>query len=212
MRWTKRLEATRWAGLILATRAALAAAPEAAAPAPGRAASVVAPEAQRAADSTAADSTAADSTAPRTNYASPSRQPDDGFRGHHGFWGQGRYRSPGLAFALSLTPMPIDFGNLYAENVPWGIVYTSAELALGTGILWIGGGHMMCRSSDCDDWTDKERAATIAFVSGYLAVKLAAGTHASFAAERFNREQALLSLPLVVPTRDGATLFWSAAF
>jgi len=40
-------------------------------------------------------------------------------RPHATLFGDVRYRSPGVAVALSLTPVPVDFGNLYAENVGW---------------------------------------------------------------------------------------------
>ena len=130
---------------------------------------------------------------------------------HHGWWGAVRYRSPGLAFALSLTPMPIDFGNLYAENIGWGITYTSVELAVGSGIVWIGADHM-CHGNSCEEWSDGERTGMIALISGYIVVKLAAGTHASFAAQSFNEEHRSIAAPLVMPTTSGAVLGWQGTF
>jgi hypothetical protein len=108
--------------------------------------------------------------------------------------------------------MPIDFGNLYAENIAWGIAYTSVELAVGSGIVWIGVDHM-CRGSDCaGDWSDAERTGMIALISGYIVVKLIAGTHASLAAQRFNEERRTLAVPLIVPTTGGAVLGWHGTF
>ena len=107
--------------------------------------------------------------------------------------------------------MPVDFGNLYAENVPWGIAYTSVELALGGGFAWLGADHM-CRGDDCDEWSDAERTGAIALISGYIVVKLVAGTHASFAAQRFNEEHRSFAAPLIVPTTSGAVFGWQGTF
>ena len=107
--------------------------------------------------------------------------------------------------------MPIDFGNLYAENLAWGIAYTSGELALGSGILWIGTDHM-CHGSNCDDWSDGERTGMIVLISGYIVMKLVAGTHAAFAAQRFNEEHRSYAAPVIVPTKSGALLGWQGTF
>lgn len=135
---------------------------------------------------------------------------DDG-HGHHGPWGHSQHRSPGLAFAISLTPMPIDFGNLYAENIPWGIAYTTVELALGGGMLWLAAGHM-CHGTECDKWSGGESSGMVALVSAYVIVKLVAGTHASLAAARFNDDRHALAAPVIIPMRNGALLRWHATF
>jgi hypothetical protein len=107
--------------------------------------------------------------------------------------------------------MPVDFGNLYAENIGWGVAYTSMELALGTGAMWIGGRHM-CHAGGCDDWSDGERTAMISLVSGYVVLKVAAGIHASVAAAQFNQDHQPLMQPMVVPVAGGAILGWRAEF
>lgn len=53
------------------------------------------------------------------------------------------YRSPGLAAGLSLTPVPVDFGNLYAGNIGWGIASTSLELGLMAPMFFIAANHGM---------------------------------------------------------------------
>jgi hypothetical protein len=138
----------------------------------------------------------------------------------HGAWhsGQGghegieehheteRYRSPGLAAALSLTPMPVDFGNFYAENATWGVAYTSVELGLMVPMLWIAGGHGMGHHSfygSRDPWTSTDRNWMIGLVSGYVVVKVVAGLHAARAAESFNDRQQRISAT-IVPTSGGA--------
>ena len=58
-----------------------------------------------------------------------------------------QYRSPGLAVALSLQPLPIDFGNFYAENLGWGVFYTAVEVSLLAPRMWMTGSHMATGSA-----------------------------------------------------------------
>ena len=97
------------------------------------------------------------------------------------------YRSPGLAVALSLTPLPVDFGNLYAESLDWGIAFTALELSTALPFMWLGFGHM-CHglSNDCGQWSVSERNLAIGLVSAYVVEKLIAGWHAGHAAREFN--------------------------
>lgn len=124
--------------------------------------------------------------------------------GQHGLWGDSQYRSPGLAVALSLTPLPVDFGNLYAENLGWGIAYTAVELSLFAPMMWLVGGHMDHGRSDTRNWSDGEQNGMIALVSGYVVVKIAAGIHAGYAAGDFNQGGADSARARVVPLRGGA--------
>jgi hypothetical protein len=132
--------------------------------------------------------------------------------GHHGLSLDSRYRSPGLAVALSLTPLPVDFGNLYAENLGWGIAYTAVELSLAAPMMWFAGGHMDHGRNDTRDWSEGERNGMIALVSGYVAVKLAAGIHAGYAASNFNRAGADVARAAVVPRRGGALVQFDMTF
>lgn len=111
-----------------------------------------------------------------------------------GLFGDSRYRSPGLAAALSLTPVPVDFGNFYAENVGWGLVYTTGQLALAGSMMWLGGTHMCHARSECTGWSDGETGAMVALVSGYVVVKIVAAVHAASAASAFNHRQPSASL------------------
>lgn len=130
---------------------------------------------------------------------------------HVSLVGDARYRSPGMAAALSLTPVPVDFGNFYAENVGWGIAYTSGQLALGGAMMWIGAGHMCHGGSGngCSSWSDTERNSMVGLVAGYVALKVVAAVHASEAAEDFNRVHAS---PVVTPTNGGVMFGWTASF
>jgi hypothetical protein len=130
--------------------------------------------------------------------------------GEHGLFGDSGYRSPGLAVALSLTPLPVDFGNLYAENVGWGIVYTGVEAALMVPMMVVAGRHMGHGSGN--DWTDSDRAWMIGSVAGYVAVKLVAGIHAGTAAGAFNRAQARVPAVGLAPARGGGLLSWATSF
>lgn len=120
-----------------------------------------------------------------------------------------RYRSPGLAVALSLTPVPVDFGNLYAENIPWGAAYTTAEVVLMTPMMWLLGDHMHHGNEVDRTWSDEERGWAAGLVAGYVLVKVVSGVHAGFAAASFNREHgsaALFTLPSVATIPGGALL------
>lgn len=122
-----------------------------------------------------------------------------------------RYRSPGLAAVLSLTPVPVDFGNLYAEHVAWGMVYTTAELGLATGMMWLGADHM-CHRDGCQTWSGGETAGMVALATGYVAVKIVAGLHAASAAREFNERAPVAWSPLVAPTRGGVALGLAGTF
>ena len=60
---------------------------------------------------------------PGTNYRGSDNGP-------HFLFGDSQHRMPGLAVVLSLQPLPVDFGNLYAENLGWGVAYTAIEVSL----------------------------------------------------------------------------------
>lgn len=120
------------------------------------------------------------------------------------------YRSPGLAVALSLQPLPIDFGNLYAENLGWGVAYTAVEVSLLAPMMWMTGSHMNHGANDDRQWSGMETRAMMGLVSGYVVVKLASGLHAGYAARAFNREGGTTAMAVVLPTAGGALLAWSA--
>jgi hypothetical protein len=119
------------------------------------------------------------------------------------------HRSPGLAVALSLQPLPIDFGNLYAENVAWGIAYSAVEISLMAPMMWLAGSHMR-RAADDGSWSSGEKGAMFGLAAGYVLVKLAAGLHADRAARGFNLMYERRATALVAPTAGGAVLVWSA--
>jgi hypothetical protein len=133
-------------------------------------------------------------------------------RAYRGILGDSQYRSPGLAVALSLTPLPVDFGNLYAENLGWGIVYTAFELSLMAPMMWLAGGHMDHGRDNTRSWSDSERNAMFGLAGGYVLVKLAAGLHAGYAARAFNRESSANGLAFVAPTPGGALVTWGNTF
>lgn len=123
--------------------------------------------------------------------------------------GDRHYRSPGLAVALSLQPLPIDFGNLYAENLGWGIAYTAAEVALLAPMMWMTGTHMNHGGGADRSWSGMETGAMVGLVSGYVVVKLVSGLHAGYAARIFNQGRDTSTTASVLPTSRGALLAWS---
>lgn len=126
--------------------------------------------------------------------------------------GVDRYRSPGLAVVLSLQPLPIDVGNLYAENLAWGIGYSAVEVSLMAPMVWLAEEHAGHGSGDDRGWTRNERGAMIGLVTGYVVVKLAAAWYAGNAARAFNQSYEARALAFVAPERRGATLVWSRGF
>lgn len=121
------------------------------------------------------------------------------------------YRSPGLAAALSLTPMPVDFGNFYAENPEMGIVWTAAETGLMAAMMWSSweGGMMMRQDDDRDGngsgdrWTSADRDRTAALVAAYVGVKLVSALQASQSARLHNERLARVHAG-IVPVEGGA--------
>jgi hypothetical protein len=119
-----------------------------------------------------------------------------------------QYRSPGLAVALSLQPLPIDFGNFYAENLGWGVFYTAVEVALLAPMMWMTGSHMGHGVSDERGWSGMEMGAMTGMVSGYVVIKAISGVHAAYAARELDRRHGTSTLGFVVPTAGGALLGW----
>jgi len=151
---------------------------------------------------------------PPPSYAAVAPDPGHHVYGasNHALFGDDRYRSPGLAVALSLQPLPIDFGNLYAENLSWGVAYTAIEVSLMAPMMWVAGQHMGHGTSGDRDWSGAERGAMVGLVSGYVAVKLVAGLHAGYGARAFNRRYEPRTTAFVTPSPGGALLSWSTGF
>ena len=122
------------------------------------------------------------------------------------------YRSPGLAAALSLTPMPVDFGNLYAENIAWGIAYTSIELSLMAPMFFIAADHGMGHSTTSNPWSSSDRNWMIGLVSGYVVVKVVSGLHAAHNAEDFNHDHSPRFSAAIVPSSGGASALAALRF
>lgn len=139
----------------------------------------------------------------------PGHVPPDSHRGQPFLFGPPTYRSPGLAVALSLQPLPIDLGNLYAENLGWGVAYTAVEVALLAPMMWMTGQHMDHGNGDDRRWTGMESGMMVGFISGYVVVKLMAGLHAGYAARSFNQTFEGRGMAVVVPTAGGALLTWT---
>ncbi len=118
-----------------------------------------------------------------------------------------RDRSPGLALALSLTPVPVDFGNLYAENVAWGLAYTGGELLLAGGMIWLGADHMCHHPGSCSAWSASETVGMSEMVVGYVAIKILSGLHAAHAATDFDAKRRVAAwAPVVAPLQSGASM------
>ena len=137
----------------------------------------------------------------------------DAVEGHHE--AAPAYRSPGLAAVLSLTPLPVDFGNFYTDNVGWGVAYTALELGLAAPMMWLaadrGMGHGY--SGSANGWSSGDRNAMLGLVSGYVVVKLVAGLHAAHNAEVFNHEhQSHGATATIVPANGGAMALASWRF
>ena len=128
------------------------------------------------------------------------------------------YRSPGLAATLSLTPVPVDFGNLYAENVGWGLGYTAVQISLITPLVWLtaqrmGWGHHGESNGNGSGLNATERAWALGLFTGFVVTKLISAAHAAVAAEEFNEAHRPDPSALgVVPLDGGAGLTWRMYF
>jgi len=135
--------------------------------------------------------------------------PVDPYPNHRVLLGETRYRSPGLAAALSLQPFPIDFGNLYAENLGWGVAYTAIEVSLMAPMMLVVGQHMDHGAGVDRGWSGADRGTMVGLVAGYVAVKLIAGLQAGYAARSFNQAYEPRATAFVAPAPGGAMLTWS---
>lgn len=142
--------------------------------------------------------------------------------GHGGWWtSRSDYKSPGLAVALSLTPLPVDFGNLYAENVDWALGYTVAQLSVATPLIWLTARHMggphrhhgPRERNDAPTWSETERRWGYGLLTGYVVIKLISATHAAFAARAFNQAHEPEDASLNIAAMDGGPgLVWTLQF
>lgn len=140
-------------------------------------------------------------SSPRISSGSPTLQVST-----ERFGSTSGYRNPFTAALLSLTPLPVDFGNFYAENRTWGFIYSGTELALTGGIVAIGAQHV---GANHPDWTNAQGYGLAALAGGYLLVKVIAAGHAISAARSYSREHLAFG---VAPSRHGAASFVSVTF
>ncbi len=128
--------------------------------------------------------------------------PEPGANAHH---------SPGLAAALSLNPFPLDLGNFYAENVGWGVVYTTVEAGLAGGMMWMGGAHGCHDGDDCGDWSDRELGLVVGLGAGYVLTKVVAALHAASAVHDMD-QGAAPSGAWLAPAEGGVAFGWRLEF
>lgn len=126
------------------------------------------------------------------------------------------YRSAGLAAALSLTPMPVDFGNFYAENPQMGVVWTAAETGLMAAAMWSsweGGmmGHDRGGAGPRARWSAADRDRTVALGVAYVGIKLVSALQASHSASAHNERLARVRAG-VLPTGRGAVAVMGVRF
>ncbi len=109
------------------------------------------------------------------------------------------------------SPFPLDLGNFYAENVGWGVAYTTVEVGLASGMMWIGGAHACHGDDECRDWSDGELGLVIGLGAGYVLTKVVAALHAASAARDLDAEAAP-SAAWVAPLDGGAAMGWRLEF
>ncbi len=138
---------------------------------------------------------------------------------HHGDQWSSSRKSPAIAAALSLQPLPMDLGSFYAGNWERGAIYTTAEIALFIPIVVLisqnsNWGHHRYDSYYYADanrrtWTDAERNRFYYLVGGYFLVKLISALDAGYSVERQNAQLSLgydkrsqsLGFSLAIPIR-----------
>lgn len=115
---------------------------------------------------------------------------------HHSDQWASSKKSPAIAAALSLQPLPLDLGSFYAGNWERGIVYTAAEIALFVPAVVLlaensNWGHHRYDAYYYGDparrtWTDADRNRFYYIVGGYLLIKVISAFDAGYSVERQN--------------------------
>ncbi len=121
---------------------------------------------------------------------------------HGGGWFSSKEKSPAIAAALSLQPLPIALGQFYVGDWERGILYTTAEVALAIPAVALlsknrGAGHRSYYYYDDpyrQTWTDAERERFYYLAGGYLLVKIVSAFDAGYSAEQYNRSNDKVSL------------------
>ena len=115
---------------------------------------------------------------------------------HHSDQWSSSKKSPAMAAALSLQPLPMDLGSFYAGNWERGIVYTAAEIVLFVPAIILiaeksNWGHHRYGSyyyveSSRKTWTNAERNRLYYFAGGYFLIKVISAFDAGYSVERQN--------------------------
>jgi len=114
---------------------------------------------------------------------------------HSGQWASSK-KSPAIAAALSLQPLPVDLGSFYAGNWERGIVYTAAEIALFVPAVVLlaensNWGHHRYDAYYYGDparrtWTNADRNRFYYIVGGYFLIKVISAFDAGLSVEHQN--------------------------
>ena len=121
-----------------------------------------------------------------------------------GWFGSGE-RSPAVAALLSLTPMPIAFGQFYAGDWATGLLFSlveTAEAATMIGILVYEGTTMMHGGVPIRDWDSTGQVVFFSALGSFVVTKFVDAFTAGMAADAYNKKQSAERVSLVVRDRE----------
>jgi hypothetical protein len=137
---------------------------------------------------------------------------------HGGGWLSSKEKSPAVAAALSLQPLPVALGQFYVGDWEKGILFTTAQVALFVPAMVLlsensSWGHRWYYDTDPyrRSWTTAERERFYYFIGGYVIVKIISAFDAGYSAERQNQHVSLhyneqtrsINLSLAMPLSGG---------
>ena len=136
---------------------------------------------------------------------------------HHSDERSASKKSPTIAAALSLQPLPMDLGSFYAGNWERGVIYSAAEIALFVPAVVLlaensNWGHHRYDAYYYGDparrtWTNADRNRFYYIVGGYLLIKVISAFDAGYSVEHqnakisigYNEQNKSLAVSLAIP-------------
>ncbi|MGD0725296.1 MAG: hypothetical protein ABSB63_07005 [Spirochaetia bacterium] len=122
-----------------------------------------------------------------------------------GGWFDSGERSPAVAALLSLTPMPIAFGQFYAGDWATGLLFSfveTAEAATTIGVVVYEGTTMMHAGVPIRDWDSTGQVVFFSALGSFVITKFVDALTAGLAADAYNKKQSAGKVSLVVRDRE----------
>jgi hypothetical protein len=122
-----------------------------------------------------------------------------------GGWFDSGERSPAVAALLSLTRMPIAFGQFYARDWATGLLFSfmeTAEAATTVGVVVYEGTTMMHGGVPIRHWDSTGQAVFFSALGSFIITKFVDALAAGMAVDAYNKRQSAGRVSLVVRDRE----------